>query len=79
MIDSMTRERMIVSSDDTAGPYISVPVDQLDVVEAVLQQNHITYWVDSGAIALNGKPEVTVINLGRRNDASQIQRLLDAA
>jgi hypothetical protein len=79
MIDATTHERMIVSGDGTAGPYVMVPVEQLQVVETVLRAHGISYWVDSDAISLNGKPEITVVNLGRGVRAEQIQHLLDAA
>ncbi|MHB1158053.1 MAG: hypothetical protein ACYC26_14600 [Phycisphaerales bacterium] len=77
MIDSTTQERMIVSTDGTAGSYIMVPLNQLKAVEDMLQRNGISYWVDANAISLNGKPEITVINLGRSADANSIQQLLD--
>jgi hypothetical protein len=77
MIDTTTRQPLHVSTDGEAGPYIMVLVTQLDSVRALLDANQVSYWVDEEAISLDGKPEVAVINLGRRNNPVTIQRLLD--
>ena len=55
-----------------------VPVSQLEEVKALLSRNRITYWVDENAISLNGKPEITVINLGRGANAGAVQNVLDS-
>ena len=78
MIDSATREKMVVSTDGVAGPYIMVPVDQLERIESILGNNNVTYWVDADAISLDGKPEITVINFGRAANVARIQRVLDS-
>lgn len=78
MIDSETEERIVVHTEGTGGPYLMVPLDQLDAVETVLRNNRIKYWVDSDAISLDGKPAVIVINLGRGADPVPVQALLDA-
>ena len=77
MIDVVTKKRLYVSTDGTAGPYIMVPLDQLDEVRQLLDQHRIRYWVDEDAISLNGKPYVTVIDLGRGTDAAAVQAILD--
>ena len=79
MIDSKTRQKIRVSVDGTAGPYIMVPVDQLSHVRQNLDKHTIQYWVDSNAISLDGKPSVTVINFGRSEDPKKVQALLDNA
>ena len=79
MIDSTTQARITVSTGGDAGPYIMVPLDQLEAVEGVLRNRGISYWVDADAISLDGKPEIAVVNLGRGADVGQVQRLLDAA
>jgi hypothetical protein len=78
MIDTMNSERLVVSKDPGAGPYIMLAVAQLDAVRAVLDAEKIPYWVDREALSLDGKPYVTVINFSRKIDAMEIQRLLDA-
>jgi hypothetical protein len=79
MIDEMTRNTLRVSTDGIAGPYLMVPVAQLDAVLAVLDSNHVRYWVDADAIALDNEPAITVINFGRSGDAARIQTILDEA
>ena len=61
-----------------AVPYIMVPVVQLERIRALLDANKVRYWVDEEAISLDGKPEITVINLGGRSDPEPIQHLLDS-
>ncbi len=79
MKDASTSKPLQVSTDGTTGPYIMVPVSQLDEVKALLDRNRVSYWVDEDAISLNGEPEVSVINLGRGNRPRTIQSILDSA
>ena len=79
MIDASTKKPLYVSADGDAGPYIMVPVQQIDDVRTLLDANNIPYWVDEDAISLDGKPEVTVVNLGPGADAATVQKLLDNA
>lgn len=79
MIDASTKKPLDVSSDGNVGPYIMVPVQQIDDVRALLDTHNIPYWVDEDAISLDGKPEVTVVNLGRGSDAQSVQKILDNA
>lgn len=78
MIDTTTRQPLDVSTDGDAGPYIMVPVAQLDKVKALLEANKVSYWVDEEAISLDGKPEVAVINLGHGSNSATVQSLLDS-
>ena len=77
MLDMTTRKPLYVSTDGDAGPYIMVPVELLGRVRAVLDTNKIPYWVDEEAISLDGKPEITVINISGRSDPNRVQALLD--
>lgn len=80
MIDVTTRQRILVHDEGgKGGPYIMLPLDQLDAVEALLRANDVYFWTDSHSISLDGNPAFIVINLGRGADAGQVQRLLDAA
>jgi len=79
MIDASTKKPLHVSTDGDAPPYIMVPVQQVDDVRKLLDENNISYWVDEIAISLDGKPEVTVVNLGRGTDAAAVQAILDSA
>ncbi len=78
MIDMTTRQPLRVSTDGGAGPYLMVPVAQLDKVRALLEANKLPHWVDEEAISLDGKPEVAVINLGRGSNPAMVQSLLDS-
>ena len=78
MTDRTTRERLSVSAHGNAGPYIMVPVIQLEEVRTILDNNQIRYWVDEEAISLDGKPEITVINLDPPSEPATVQRLLDS-
>ena len=79
MIDEMTQSNLRVSNDGTAGPYLMVPVTQLDAVLAVLNRHKVRYWVDADAISLDNEPAITVINFGRSGDAARIQAIIDEA
>ena len=79
MIDISTNKPLHVSTDGNAGPYIMVPVQQIDVVKDLLDTNSIPYSVDQDAISLDGKPEVTVVNLGLGSDAESVQNILNNA
>ena len=78
MIDTTTRRLLHVSTDGGAGPYLMVPVAQLDQVRAQFEANGVSYWVDEEVISLDGKPEVAVINLGHGSNPATVQRLLDS-
>ena len=79
MTDETTNKPLYVSADGTAGPYIMVPVSQLEAVRELLDASEIPYWVDEDAISLDGEPEVSVINLGRDVDPQEVQGILDGA
>lgn len=79
MIDEMTKDKLRVSTDGIAGPYLMVPLAQLARVRERLDRHSVRYWVDADAISLDGKPAIVVVNFGRAGDASRIQALLDEA
>jgi hypothetical protein len=79
MTDAATHKPLRVSTDGTAGPFIMVPLNQLDQVRQLLDRHRIRYWVEENAISLDGGPYITVINLGREGNAVAVQALLDGA
>jgi hypothetical protein len=79
MTDATTQQHLRVCTDGTVGPYIMVPVSQLDEVKQLLNSNRIGYWVEESAISWEGAPYVTVVNLGRDGDARAVQAILDSA
>jgi hypothetical protein len=78
MIDTTRDRPLTVSTEGDAGPYIMVPVARLERVMALLDVNNVPYWVDEEAISLDGKPEITVINLRYGSDPERIQNLLNS-
>jgi hypothetical protein len=79
MIDTTTHRPLHVSTDGTAGPYIMVPLSQLDDIKRLLDGRQVRYWVDENAISMDGAPYVAVINLGREGNAAAVQAILDGA
>ncbi len=79
MIDRSTKKPLYVSTDGNAGPYIMATVQQIASVRKLLDANNISYWVDEDAVSFDGKPYVTVVNLGHGSDAENVQKILDNA
>ena len=79
MTDATTQQLLRVSTDGTAGPYIMVPLSQLEDVKQLLDQRGIRHWAEENAISWEGAPYVAVINLGREGDADAVQAILDSA
>jgi hypothetical protein len=78
MIDSTTNERVVVSDAETPWPYIIVPIDQLEAIERILQENRVTYWLGTHSISINGKPQIIFIKFPWDVNAGAVQRLLDS-
>jgi hypothetical protein len=78
MINITTRKPLHVSSDGTAGPYIRVPLSQLDDVHRLLDRHGVRHRVEENAVSLNGAPAIAIIDLGRGADAAAVQSILDA-
>ena len=79
MPDTSIGKRLQVLGGGPGGLYIELSVDQLAEVRKRLDQEEIPYWVDSVAISIDGRPAITVINLGLNNDATRVQAILDNA
>lgn len=79
MTDTMTKQPLRVLTYGTAGPFLQLPLAQVDEVRAVLDKHGIWYWVNETAIALDGKNFTTIMDFGRNGDAAKIQAILDAA
>jgi hypothetical protein len=77
MIDTMTNERLTVTTPRLGGAYICLPLTQLDQVTAMLAAHKINYWVDAESLSIDGQPEIIWINLMDESDAATVQRLLD--
>jgi hypothetical protein len=79
MTDRTTGSQMRISTDGRAGPYLIVPVQQVDAARRILDQAHIHYWVDRTAVSMSGGPLLSVINFGKNANADDIQAVLDRA
>lgn len=79
MIDASTRKPLLVSAGGDAGPYIIVPMRQVEDVRALLRANDVAHWVDEDTISFDGGPAVTVVNLESSSDCLSVQRILDNA
>lgn len=78
MIDMTSHQPLHVSAEGDAGPYIMVPVAQLEKVSALLKREKVAHWIDEEAISLDGKPEIAVINLGQESKPALVQGILDS-
>jgi hypothetical protein len=79
MTDKYTGRRLVVSKDGRSGPYLTVPVTQIDAVRHVLDQSGVRYWIDETAISVDGKPAMSVVNFGKLASPETIQATLDRA
>ena len=77
MIDSQPQSAIRVTST-TGGSYIIVPLSRLPEVREKLNRHHVQYWVDTYSISLDGKPKIIFIDLGRSEDPTKVQAILDA-
>lgn len=76
MVDT-TRLSLRVSTDSDAGPYIRLPLDQLEGLRQRLDAHSVPYRVRETAVSIDGKPYVIVVQLGRTVDAAAVQVILD--
>ena len=79
MIDVTTRQPLLVSTDNPAWPYITVPVSQLAELQELLEAHDVRYHVDEHVISFEGAPEEALVLLARGTDAAAVQAILDAA
>jgi hypothetical protein len=77
MRSSVADAPLVVSTDGTAGPYVTVTTDQLKPVVQALQAQGIALDVDDDAVMLDGKPALSVINLGHGADVDRVKKTLD--
>ena len=68
---------LAVSTDGTAGPYIIVTTEQMKPVVEALRAQGIHFDVDDDAVMLDGRPALSVIDLGHDADVGRVQKTLD--
>ena len=78
MTDNDTQKPVQVLNYGTAGPFIHLPLSQVEVVERILKSHDIRYWVAENSISLNGGPYRSTIDLGRDGNAEAVQAILDS-
>jgi len=77
MIDTSTGDRLIVSTEGDGGPFIELPLSQVDEVRKRLGRAGIPYWVDSMAISIDSEPPMAMIEFSQHVDEGRIQSALD--
>jgi hypothetical protein len=79
MLDCESNQPIEMHTDGDAGPYLLVPEQQVDAVQAALRTEKIAFWTDLGAISLDNEPAYAAINLGRHADLERVRHVLDEA
>ena len=79
MTDVETQDRLKISTGGDAGPYLMLPLQQLEDVLRLLKTHNVTFSVEDDAMQLDGRPAIAIVNFGRDTDPGQLQQLLDAA
>jgi len=77
MRSSLADASLVVSTDGTAGPYITVTTDQLEPVVQALRAQGITVDIDDDAVMLDGRRALAVIDLGHGADVEKVKGILD--
>jgi len=68
---------LAVSTDGTSCPYIIVTTEQMEPVVEALRAQGIHFETDDDAVMLDGRPALSVIDLGQNADVERVQKLLD--
>jgi len=79
MIDVMTQRPFDVRYGEGIAGSLRVPVDQLDEIQRVLDQNGFRYWVSEYRYSMKGGPEWTRIEFSHSVDPKAVQSALDQA
>ena len=68
---------LAVSTDGSVGPYIIVTTEQKERVVEVLRAQGVHFETDDDAVMLDGRPALSVVDLGHDADVERVQRILD--
>ncbi len=79
MLDIETNQPLRVGEDGDTGPYLLLPLDQLEAVQRVLDERGFVYSVSEDAIQLDDSPFIAIVDFARDESAARIQEALDAA
>ena len=77
MNDVELNTKLTVRAEGDAGPYLLVPIQQLQEVEAVLRAAGVRFSTSRDAIQMDGHDAIALLDFGRQADAMRIQALLD--
>jgi hypothetical protein len=77
MTSTTTKKPILISINKNALPHIMVPLAQLEQLRTLLDASDIHYWVDEYAISIDGKPEITFVNLRQKNIPDAVRQCLD--
>jgi hypothetical protein len=77
MIESDTKQPLRVRTDGSTGPYVDVPLAQLDRIKRLLDARGIYHWASEQALSYNGGPYMIVVNFGLKGEAARVQSVLD--
>jgi hypothetical protein len=75
---TIDKKNLYVSTDGTAGPYIMMPVECVDLAREILDDLHVPYYVDRNAVRANGIPVFTVVNISSDCTEEQIATINEA-
>jgi hypothetical protein len=78
MIDLELNRQLTVHTEGDAGPYLMVPLQQLQAIREIFRIAGIGFSVSRDAIQIDGHDAIALIDFGRRADALRIQAVLDA-
>jgi len=68
---------LYVSTDGTSGPYITVTTEQLAPVVNALRAEHVFFQINEDVVMMDGRPELSVIDLGHGADTEKVQSILN--
>jgi hypothetical protein len=78
MIDCETHQPIHVNQDGDAGPYLMIPVQQIDEVSRVLRDHDVPFSIARDAVSLDGQEVIAVLDFGLDANAQAIQSILDS-
>jgi hypothetical protein len=78
MTNTITKKPLLVRAKNSTDPYVTVPLQQLDAVQALLDAAGIPYRLDDEFLSINDGPEMAFVNIPKPADPKVVQQLLDS-
>jgi hypothetical protein len=80
MVDVLNKgQRLMVEAGEKGVPFLTVAVQQIPTITALLQAHQIPHSVWDYHMTVGADPEFTILYLERRADGPRVQALLDRA